>query len=35
VGVVYRRREAHRRARLPRFDDFRDLRKLGLGEVLR
>lgn len=35
VGVVYRRRGAHRGAKSPRFGDFRDLRKLGLGEVLR
>lgn len=35
VGVAYRRRGAHREPRLHRFGDFRDLRRLGLGEVLR
>ncbi len=36
VGVAYRhRREAHRGPRLSPFGDFRDLRKIGLGEVLR
>lgn len=36
VGIVYRtRRGARRDPRLSRFGDFRDLRKIGLGEVLR
>jgi hypothetical protein len=35
VGVAYRRRGAHREPRLHRFGDFRDLRRLGLGEVVR
>ncbi|TKC88862.1 hypothetical protein [Polyangium fumosum] len=36
VGIAYRRRRgAHRDPRLSQFGDFRDLRKIGLGEVLR
>ena len=36
VGIAYRRRRGvHRDPRLGRFGDFGDLRKIGLGEVLR